>query len=116
MNRNARGVWAAAIAASLVSQPISPLFARSSDPNSNDNNTATPIRHVIVLIGENRTFDHVFATYVPPSGDSIANLLSEGIVHADGTPGENFGAAAQFKAKAPFSTKYFSSLPSSAKT
>ena len=24
--------------------------------------TATPIKHVIVLIGENRTFDHLFAT------------------------------------------------------
>ncbi len=29
--------------------------------------TATPIKHVIVLIGENRTFDHLFATYVPQS-------------------------------------------------
>ena len=24
--------------------------------------TATPIKHVILIIGENRTFDHVFAT------------------------------------------------------
>ncbi len=29
--------------------------------------TATPIKHLIVLIGENRTFDHIFATYVPKS-------------------------------------------------
>ena len=28
-----------------------------------DANTTTPIKHVIVIIGENRTFDHVFATY-----------------------------------------------------
>jgi len=27
--------------------------------------TTTPIKHVIVIIGENRSFDHVFATYVP---------------------------------------------------
>ena len=27
--------------------------------------TATPIKHVIVIIGENRSFDHVFATYKP---------------------------------------------------
>jgi len=40
--------------------------------------TRTPIKHLIVLIGENRTFDHVFATYVPKSGDSVSNLLSEG--------------------------------------
>jgi phospholipase C len=27
--------------------------------------TKTPIQHVIIIIGENRTFDHVFGTYVP---------------------------------------------------
>jgi len=30
--------------------------------------TRTPIKHVIVLIGENRTFDHVFATYNQRAG------------------------------------------------
>jgi hypothetical protein len=72
--------------------------------------TATPIKHVIVLIGENRTFDHVFATYVPKSRDHVKNLLSEGIVNADGTPGPNFAKAAQFQATPPFQTKYFISL------
>jgi phospholipase C len=43
----------------------------------NDPNTATPIKHVIVIIGENRTFDHVFATYVPQKGQTVLNLLSE---------------------------------------
>ena len=52
--------------------------------------TRTPIQHVIVLIGENRTFDHVFATYVPKSHDSVSNLLSKGIINADGTPGRHF--------------------------
>src|SRR5439155_832648 len=28
----------------------------------------TPIKHVIVLIGENRTFDHTFGTYAPRDG------------------------------------------------
>jgi phospholipase C len=28
-------------------------------------NTATPIKHVIVLIGENWTFDSIYATYQP---------------------------------------------------
>ena len=50
----------------------------------------TPIKHVIVIIGENRSFDHVFATYVPKNGQTVVNLLSEGIVKADGTPGPNF--------------------------
>ena len=30
--------------------------------------TTTPIKHVIVIIGENHTFDNVYATYQPPSG------------------------------------------------
>ncbi|HKS81452.1 MAG TPA: alkaline phosphatase family protein [Candidatus Acidoferrales bacterium] len=65
---------------------------------SNDSNTTTPIKHVIVIIGENRSFDHVFATYVPKKGQSVWNLLSEGIVNADGTPGPNFNFAAQWAA------------------
>jgi phospholipase C len=73
-------------------------------------NTRTPIKHVIVLIGENRTFDHVFATYQPKRGESVKNLLSEGIVKADGTPGPNFSKAAQFQATKPFQTEYFVSL------
>src|SRR5271169_100051 len=57
--------------------------------------TASPIKHVIVIIGENRTFDHVFATYKPKSGETINNLLSEGIIKADGTPGPNYLLSAQ---------------------
>src|SRR5882757_180033 len=72
--------------------------------------TRTPIKHVIVLIGENRTFDHVFATYVPKSHDSVANLLSKRIIKSDGTPDINFGKAAQFQAVPPFKTDYFVSL------
>src|SRR5246500_4210948 len=55
--------------------------------------TRTPIKHVIVLIGENRTFDHVFATYKPKSRDSVANLLSKRIIKSNGTPDINFGKA-----------------------
>ena len=72
--------------------------------------TRTPIEHVIVLIGENRTFDHLFATYVPTSGDSVKNLLSEGIINADGSPGPYFHRAAQSQAVAPFRQHYFISL------
>jgi len=77
--------------------------------------TRTPIKHVIVLIGENRTFDHVFATYVPKSHDSVSNLLSKGIITADSKPGARFSKAAQFQAVAPFRTKYFISLDDSEK-
>ncbi|HUA16093.1 MAG TPA: alkaline phosphatase family protein [Verrucomicrobiae bacterium] len=59
--------------------------------------TASPIQHVIVIIGENRTFDHIFATYQPKHG-SVFNLLSEGIVKADGSPGPNYALSVQNKA------------------
>jgi phospholipase C len=65
----------------------------------------TPIKHVIVLIGENRTFDHVYGTYVPRVGQTVANVLSKGIVNADGTPGPNFALAAQ-AAAAPEANYY----------
>jgi phospholipase C len=61
------------------------LTANDSDRGKHGNETETPIKHVIVLIGENRTFDHVFATYVPKSKDSVSNLLSKGIIKADGS-------------------------------
>jgi len=65
--------------------------------------TETPIEHVIIIIGENRSFDHLFATYTPPSGQSIWNLLSKGIITAEGGPGPNFALAHQFQGilKAP---------------
>jgi len=50
----------------------------------------TPIKHVIIIIGENRTFDHVYGTYKPKEGETISNLLSKGIVKADGKPGPNY--------------------------
>jgi phospholipase C len=58
--------------------------------------TRTPIRNVIMVIGENRSYDHVFATYVPAKHERTANLLSKGIVDADGSPGPNFALGAQF--------------------
>jgi phospholipase C len=56
-------------------------------------NTATPIKHVVVIIGENNTFDTVFATYEPTRGQSVLNLRSEGIVTPSGAPGPNYGRA-----------------------
>src|ERR1700751_5389901 len=50
-------------------------------------------------VGEKRSFDHVFATYVPKKGEKVWNLLSEGIVNKDGTPGPNFSKAEQNAAK-----------------
>ena len=40
--------------------------------------TASPIKHVIIIVGENRSFDHLFATYVPKSKhERVLNLLHE---------------------------------------
>ena len=64
-----------------------------------DNTTRTPIKHVIVVIGENRTFDNLFATYRPLHGQTIFNLLSQGIINADGSPGPNYALAVQHQAK-----------------
>src|ERR1700730_2508158 len=87
-----------------------PASSQSTGIDPDHQKTATPIKHVIVLIGENRTFDHVFATYMPRGRDSVQNLLSEGIINANGSPGWNFSKAAQFQAVPPFKTEYFISL------
>lgn len=92
------------------------------NPNAREDasdRTRTPIKHVILLIGENRTFDHVFATYTPPHGQTVENLLSEGIVNADGTPGPKVAKAKQWQASqtgdfqlAPPRTSAYTHLPS----
>lgn len=73
------------------------MVATAQD-NDAQPHTRTPIKHVIVIIGENRTFDEVFATYKPKRGQKVHNLLSEGIVNADGTPGPNYSLAEQYTA------------------
>jgi phospholipase C len=78
----------------IIANLGTPIPAAAQDAAANFT-TATPIKHVIVIIGENRTFDHVFATYKPRAGETVSNLLSKGIVNADGTPGPNFSQAAQ---------------------
>jgi phospholipase C len=82
--------------------------------------TRTPIKHVIVIVGENRSFDHIFATYEPRDGESVDNLLSKNIVNRDGTPGPKYSLAHQYSADATDSPTYqlapknktlFSNLP-----
>ncbi|HKM67595.1 MAG TPA: alkaline phosphatase family protein [Candidatus Acidoferrum sp.] len=81
--------------------------AQADDHDKDDHNRArTPIKHVIVIVGENRTFDHIFATYEPKGGESVDNLLSKHIVKEDGTPGKNFAFAYQYEADATDSATY----------
>jgi phospholipase C len=107
MPKNRSAVALAAIAVTLVScsaekQGTSPPLALG---------TATPIKHVIIVVGENRSFDHLFATYVPPDPqEHVLNLLSEQIIQADGTPGPNFAQAHQYQiTSAPNGGAFFSS-------
>jgi len=81
-----------------------PVLADDFGQHGGGSHARTPIKHVIVIIGENRSFDHVFATYVPSRpGESVMNLLSQGIVKLDhsnnAVPGPNFEKAHQLSAK-----------------
>ena len=89
---------AAVLVAALVSQPIAPVLAAGDDNASHDAKTTTPIKHVIVIIGENRSFDHVYATYKPKNGETVDNLLSKRIIRADGSPGANYSLSGQYSA------------------
>jgi len=80
--------------------------------------TTTPIEHLIVIVGENITFDNLFATYEPPAGETVGNLLSRGIVDRDGKPGPRFGDAMQREASVrdryavtPATTGVYATLP-----
>ena len=81
---------------------------RMGGSHDQDGRTASPIKHLIVIMGENRTFDHVFATYQPRQGEHVENLLSKGIINKDGSPGPNYGKAAQFAA---IDTNFYSIHP-----
>lgn len=106
-SKSLQGLRQSLVAVTVLQLSLSgPLQAQELERGS----TRTPIKHVIVLIGENRSFDHLFATYVPKSHDSVSNLLSKGIINADGTPGPHFSEAQQFQAVAPFRTKFYISL------
>ena len=59
-----------------------------------------------MIIGENRTFDHMFATYKPKDGQSVDNLLSKGIINEDGTPGPHYSRAHQFSADVTGSSQF----------
>ncbi len=98
-----------ALVASDFGAPVQAGTEAAASPDAIS--TATPIKHVIIIVGENRSFDHLFATYVPQHrNEKVLNLLSEGIINADGSPGPNFAKAHQFKiVSAPNGGKFFSS-------
>jgi phospholipase C len=74
------------LATTLLAGAISQAYAAD---------TTTPIQHVIIVVGENHTFDNLYGTYQPRVGQRIENLLSRGIVNVDGSPGRHHKAAVQ---------------------
>ncbi|HKF66996.1 MAG TPA: alkaline phosphatase family protein [Vicinamibacterales bacterium] len=102
MTNRCKQVAAVVTACALMfGQVAAPIASADSDRDERElrdhpGDTESPIKHVIVIIGENRTFDHIFGTYRPKRGQTVRNLLSQGIVKADGTPGQNFHRARQF--------------------
>src|SRR5262249_29600710 len=94
--RKKRITAAVALAAMLAGQLQALPHAYADDQGGQNKLTETPIEHLIVVIPENRSYDHTFGTYVPRHGQFALNILSKGIVNADGTPGPNFAEAAQF--------------------
>ncbi|WOJ91315.1 alkaline phosphatase family protein [Methylocapsa polymorpha] len=107
------GVTACAIALTSAGIPAS-VFAAEDNDGRGPSATETPIKHVIVIVGENRSFDHLFGAYKPPRGQTVENLLSKGIINEDGTPGPNFHLATQYQGSLVGPTK-FSLTPTSKK-
>ena len=96
----------AIIVVGLMSVAV-PASSQSERPEAAEHqDTATPIKHVIILIGENRTFDNIFATYRSKHG-TVANLLSKGIIHEDGSRGPNAALATQFQLQTINPASYF---------
>ncbi len=62
MHTGFRRTLAFALAAAICSWPASPVFA-NGDHDHDYGDTATPVKHLVVIFQENVSFDHYFATY-----------------------------------------------------
>ena len=88
------------VAAAALAMTLAGVASASGDDQSKGPRTASPVKHVVIVMGENRTFDHVFGLYTPRRGETVSNLLSKGIVKEDGTPGPLFFTTRQHTAPA----------------
>ena len=88
------GPWLQVASASAANLSISQAMLLSGASPS----TATPIKHVIVILGENHSFDNIFGAFQPKNGQKVMNLLSEGIITPSGGFGPNVDLAAQQQA------------------
>ena len=92
---NKRLRYSAVVTTAIMAVVGCDVYAHEMD----NQKTQSPIKHVIVILGENRTFDHLFATYEQGRGEHVDNLLSKGIINKDGTPGPNYAKATQYSAQ-----------------
>ena len=83
---HSKKILSSTLAVMVAIGPALPASAQPAGNGRRSGDTVTPIKHVIVIVGENRSFDHLFATYKPKAGETVNNLLSEKIIKADGTP------------------------------
>ena len=118
-NHSRWGLGAALMSATL-SFSLTATVGMAANGSNNDDpvralKTESPIKDVIILIGENRGTDHTFGVYKPKGkGQTISNIFFEGIVKEDGTPGANFAKAQQFMVTPQ--PLYYVGAPDKAKT
>jgi phosphoesterase family protein len=70
--------------------PSSPSVSTTRSPDAFDAaalETATPIKHVVFLIKENRTFDHLFGTFPGANGVSTGTAFGQPRTLTRGTDG-----------------------------
>jgi phospholipase C len=51
------------ISPAMIAGPIPPSPRTDKDKNNSQGDTATPIKHLVIIFGENISFDHYFGTY-----------------------------------------------------
>jgi phospholipase C len=97
-SRGWRSVQSGLCTLALLQFSLAGPLAAVANAAESSRDSRTPIKHVIVIVGENRTFDHIFATYKPNGAEHVDNLLSKGIVEEDGSPGRHYSRAWQYSA------------------
>jgi phospholipase C len=106
-NRWPRRAAVATVFGAVMACGLAAADDRADKDDAHRVKTDTPIKHLIVFIGENRTFDHIYATYQPKHGQSVANLLSKGIIDSEGMRGPHYIHSQQFQIKQPYPSTYF---------
>ena len=71
------GCSGASSGASATLQAL-PALSSAPEPEANHRATASPIKHVIIVVQENRSFDNLFATYGHGSNGTTHGTMSNG--------------------------------------